>query len=94
MRTVRVKKWCVELLAEGDRSTDEIRDFINDRSRNGTTSHALANILGRDRSMFTPVGKRYRVREHGGPYKVTVWSLAGGALKKLNILDVEVKEKK
>jgi len=73
MRTRRVTKWCIECLQDGAKTTDQIREFINNKSSHGTTGHGLANVLAKDRR-FEKVGEAY-ISRGTGKYKVTRWAL-------------------
>lgn len=73
MKTERVIRWSAEILADGDKTTDEIKNYINKRSRHGTTSHALGNILSKHKR-FQKKGKK-NVSRGWSEYKVTIWGL-------------------
>ena len=74
MRTRRVTNWCIKCLREGNKTTEQIREYINGISSHGTTGHGLANVLAKD-NRFKKVGEEYVTRT-SGRYKVSVWALS------------------
>jgi len=79
MKTVRLRKLLVEYLSEKPRSTQEILDYINGRTKHGTTSHVLGNILAKD-SRFCKVGTTNRKKREDyvyHSYTITIWGLRG-----------------
>jgi hypothetical protein len=77
MKTVRIRKLLVEYLAEKPRSTQEILDYINSRTKHGTTSHVLGNILAKDKR-FKKVGTTTRSSSSDfvyHSYSITIWGL-------------------
>lgn len=56
MKTKRMVEWCEEALSDGDLTTEEILEKVNERSKHGTTSHGLGNILAKD-ERFVRVGE-------------------------------------
>ena len=77
MKTVRIRKLLVEYLADKPRSTQEILDYINSRTKHGTTSHVLGNILAKDKR-FKKVGTTTRSSSSDyvyHSYSITIWAL-------------------
>ena len=71
---MRVIKIIAAKQNDGDMNTTQIKEYINDNSRNGIQSHALCNILSKN-PIFVKKGEertRYMV---GSSYKVTIWGL-------------------
>jgi hypothetical protein len=81
MKTTRVTNWCAEALSDGDKTLSEIMDYINKRSMHGTTVHALTSIVSKNK-MFRKVGSATECRGTTR-YKVAVWGLAGGYVRKI-----------
>ena len=80
MKTVRIRKLLVEYLAEKPRNTQEILDYINSRTKHGTTSHVLGNILAKDKR-FKKVGSTTRSSATDyvyHSYNITIWGLSDG----------------
>ena len=61
----------------GDLNTLDIRDYMNENTRRGTTMSELGNVLGKD-PIFLKVGSE-RIQScasrQNGTYKVFVWRL-------------------
>jgi len=93
MRTVRVKRWCKEALYDDELTTAEIKEFINERCTHGTTTHGLANVLGRDKSTFKKVGMDVNT-DGMDPYKVTVWTLTDDARELIRERKIEKEKQK
>lgn len=79
MKTVRLRKQLISFLGNTEGKTfDEILEHINTTTKHGTLSHALANILSKDRR-FKLVGTETKIppegREIYHSYNVTVWAL-------------------
>lgn len=77
MKTTRIRNLLIEYLNEQPRSTAEILEYINSRTKHGTTTHVLGNILAKDRR-FKKVGTTMRMScadriPHS--YSVTIWGL-------------------
>ena len=82
MKTFRLRKLLVEYLSDGEYDTDEICEYINKRTKHGTTSHVLGNVLSKD-PRFKKVGTKtktctaktryYDTVSH--TYTITVWGL-------------------
>lgn len=82
MKTKRIAMWCIQCLLDGKhRTTEQIREYINEKSRYGTTGHGLANILAKD-TRFKKVGEIWATRGIG-KYKVKVWTLTPEAVMKI-----------
>jgi len=77
MKTTRIRNILIEYLNDKPRSTAEILDYVNSRTKHGTTTHVLGNILAKDRR-FKKVGMTMRMScadriPHS--YAVTIWGL-------------------
>jgi hypothetical protein len=78
MKTVRIRKLLREYLQDRPRSTSEILEYINTRTKHGTTAHVLGNILAKDAN-FRKVGTTSRITgidlvQHS--YSITIWGLS------------------
>ena len=75
MRTTRVSNWCEDALAAGPKNTDELIDYVNEKSKHGTTPRGLGNVLAKDRhGRFLQIGEEV-VWRGDVKSKVAVWML-------------------
>jgi len=79
LKTVRLRKLLIEYLSVKPRSTQEILDYINGRTKHGTTSHVLGNVLAKDKR-FKKVGTTTKASARGDGniyhnYSITIWDL-------------------
>ncbi len=75
MRTQRIRNAVNKLLAEkGPLPTHKILEGVNERTKWGTTSHQLGNILAKYPD-YQKVGHTYRSGVISGSYEVCVWDL-------------------
>ena len=81
MKTMRVRKMIKEYISVKPRSTKEILDHINSRSKHGTNLQILGNILGKDKDIVkvgtTKVNEEDNISRNGH-YKICVWALRPG----------------
>jgi len=77
MKTTRIRTKIKKYLADGNKSTTEILEYINTTSRHGTTSQQLGNVLSKDKDIIK-VGYVQRAGVRYGCYQVCQWGLAPG----------------
>ena len=78
MKTMRVRKMIKEYISTKPRSTKEILDHINSRSKHGTNLQILGNILGKDKDIVKVGTTKINEVDYGsrnGHYKICVWAL-------------------
>ncbi|MHA1989002.1 MAG: DUF3860 domain-containing protein [Promethearchaeota archaeon] len=81
MKTMRVRKMIKEYISEKPRSTKEILDHINSKSKHGTNLQILGNILGKDKDIVKVGTTKINEDENfsrNGHYKICVWALKPG----------------
>jgi len=75
MKTKRIRIWVAEYLETGPKNTHQILDYLHERSKMGTTSQGLGNVLAKD-ERFVKVGIERVKREYGPSTDVSIWALA------------------
>ena len=71
---IRIKNKIEKYLADGERATNTIVEYINNNTKNGTTSAQVGSLLSFD-DRFVNVGvTQTRGMEHGW-YPTAVWNL-------------------
>jgi len=71
----RIRQHIKEFLESGPKSTDEILNYLNKRSKYGSTTHALGNILSKDADIVK-VGKTPKFHESFNKYtNISMWGL-------------------
>ncbi len=76
MRTQRIRRVVTATLTErGPLATHEILEAVNNKTKWGTTSHQLGNILAKYPD-YKKVGHTFRAGILSGSYEVCVWDLA------------------
>ena len=72
MKTQRLREWALECL-DKPKTTQEIIDYICSRSRHGTSSHVMNNVLSNEKRI-KKIGYIKRVGVTSGAYDVVLWA--------------------
>ena len=68
-----ITKLRMKMIEEGPMTFPEIKDWMNDRLRNGVTSNRLGNQLSKS-GYFEKVGETRVASIMGGSHIVTIWN--------------------
>jgi len=83
MKTIRVNALATNLLADGKpRTLQQIKDYINKRLRDGTSTNQLGNVLGKGMN-FQKVENSTSSTLAGHNYRVSQWTLTDVAIADL-----------
>lgn len=68
MKTVRLQRLIGQCLASGPKTVKEMKDYINEHNKWGTTSQSLTTTLNKNRSKFeaipyTRMLSKWRIKE-------------------------------
>jgi 3-isopropylmalate dehydratase small subunit len=74
MKVIKMIEW---KLGGGDMNTQQIKEYINANTFNGIGTHALNNILSKNKQ-FEKKGQERIGGITGSSYKVTIWGLNHG----------------
>ena len=76
VKTERIREWALECL-DKPKTTQEIIDYIKNRSKHGTTRQVLCNVLSHEKRIIK-IGKTKRAGIVSGYYNVSLWAKREG----------------